>query len=118
MTGITPEMTGNQHSCLSPSKIDQKCKSRKLFTHHFFCLLSFQTHGIASIARLQREEVSWRKQEYRETGRISTRFYQELASSVEFSQVFVCRSHGKAHKSTRNSSSLKLMANAKSIFFN
>ena len=26
MTGITPEMTGNQHSCLSPSKIDQKCK--------------------------------------------------------------------------------------------
>jgi hypothetical protein len=119
MTGITPEMTVNQHSCLSPSKIDQKCKAWKLFTHHFFCLLSFQTHGIASVARLQREEVSWRKQEYRETGRISTGFYQELASSVEFSQVFfwTCRSHGKFHKSTRNSASLKLMANATQIYF-
>jgi hypothetical protein len=40
-------------------------QARKLIKYHFVCLLSFETHGIASIARpVQREEVSLRKQEH------------------------------------------------------
>jgi hypothetical protein len=40
--------------------------TRKLITHHFFCLLSFETHGIAPVARLQREEVSRSAKEHEE----------------------------------------------------
>jgi hypothetical protein len=89
MTGITLKMTGHQHSCLSPSKIHQKCKALKLFTHHFFCFLSFKTHGIASVARLQREEVSRSKQEARGTGSISTGTY----TFFEFSSFLFVANH-------------------------
>jgi hypothetical protein len=41
-------------------------QARKLITYHFFCLLSFGTHGIASVARLQREEVSRSAKEHEE----------------------------------------------------
>jgi hypothetical protein len=52
-----PEMAGNQPSCQM---------TRKLITHHFFCLISFKTHGVVSFARLQREEVSREKKEHGE----------------------------------------------------
>ena len=67
-------------------------KARKLITYHFFCLLSFQTHGIASVARLQREEVSRAKTGHGGTGTFSTWFYKELASSVG---IRVLAWHGK-----------------------
>jgi hypothetical protein len=38
----------------------------------------------ASVARLQREEVSRLAEEHGGTGTFSTGFYEELASSVEF----------------------------------
>jgi hypothetical protein len=57
-------------------------QARKLITYHFSCLLSFETHGITSLARLQREELSRSKQEARGLGTFSTGFYEELAYSV------------------------------------
>jgi hypothetical protein len=87
MTRITPEMTGNQHSCLSSNKIDQKCQARKLITYHFSCLFSFQTHGITSFARFQREEVSRSKQEARGLGTFPTGIYESWHPLLNF-QVF------------------------------
>jgi hypothetical protein len=40
--------------------------------------------GIASVARLQREEVSRSAKEHGGTGTFSTGFYEELASSLNF----------------------------------
>jgi hypothetical protein len=74
-------------------------KARKLITYHSFCLLSFETHGITSVARLQREEVSRAKKEHGGTGTFSTGIYGGRASSLDFANVFErCQSHGKAHK--------------------
>jgi hypothetical protein len=53
-------------------------QARKLITYHFFRLLSFKTHGIASVARLQREEVSSSAKEHGGTGIISTGIYEAL----------------------------------------
>jgi hypothetical protein len=68
-------------------------QAKKLITHHFFCPLSFQTHGIASVARLQREEVSRSKREARGTGSICTGFYKGSASSFEFLSVLLVANH-------------------------
>jgi hypothetical protein len=43
-----------------------------------------QSHGIASIARLQREEVSMIKEGIRRSSSNSTGLYEGLASSLEF----------------------------------
>ena len=53
-------------------------QAKKLITYHFFCLLSFETHGIASVARLQREEVSMMKGRTRRSSSNSTGFYEAL----------------------------------------
>jgi hypothetical protein len=50
-------------------------------------LLSFKTHVIASVARLQREEMSRAKKEHGGTGTFSTGFYKELASSLNLQTI-------------------------------
>jgi hypothetical protein len=69
-------------------------QAKRLITYHSFCLLSFETHGITSVARLQREEVSRAKKEHGGTGTFSTGIYGRLACFVEFS--FGCKLHGNA----------------------
>jgi hypothetical protein len=71
----------------------EEMQARKLITYHFFCLLSFETHGIASVARLQREEVSRAKKEHGGTGTFSTGIYAGCASSVEFSSFLLVANH-------------------------
>jgi hypothetical protein len=98
MTRIPTEMTGNQQSCL---------QAKKLIAYHFACLLSFKTQGIASIARLQREEMPRSAKEHGGTGTFSTGIYSRLPSSLEFAMfVNPCKSQG-AHKSTGSTASFK-----------
>jgi hypothetical protein len=88
VTGITPEMTGNQHTfLLFIQQNHEKMQARKLIPYHFFCLLSFGTHGIASVARLQREEVSRSAKEHGGTGSNSTGIYRWLASSLNLQMI-------------------------------
>jgi hypothetical protein len=49
--------------------------------------------GVASVARLQREEVSRAKKEARGTGTFPTGIYGGRASSVEFANVFDLANH-------------------------
>jgi hypothetical protein len=88
-------------------------KARKLITYHSFCLLSFETHGITSVARLQREEVSRAKKEHGGTGTFSTGIYGGRASSLDFANVFDLANHtANAHNLLEVLHLLKLMANA------
>jgi hypothetical protein len=52
--------------------------SKKVDYLPFLRLLSFETHGIASVARLQREEVSRAKKEHGGTGTFPTGIYGGL----------------------------------------
>jgi hypothetical protein len=75
-------------------------QSRKLIAYLFFCLLSFGTHGIASVARLQREEVSRSAKEHGGTGSNSTGFYAALHPLLNFANHFDHADHtANAHKS-------------------
>jgi hypothetical protein len=90
--------------------------ARKLVAYHFSCLLSFETHGIASVARLQREKMSRSAKEAREIGTFSTGFYKELASSPEFPTfVIPCKSHGKCSQSTGSTASFEIHCKSNQI---
>jgi hypothetical protein len=62
----------------------EEMQARKLITYHFFCLLSFGTHGIASVARLQREETPTTQQDARGTGTFPTGIYKSWHPLSEF----------------------------------
>jgi hypothetical protein len=93
MTGIASEMTGYQHDCCSIQQIRSEMQAKKLITYHFFRLLSFETHGIASVARLQRKEMSTTQQKARGTSTFSTGIYGGHASSVNFGDDFESADH-------------------------
>jgi hypothetical protein len=60
MSGIIPEMTGNQrYYCCTSNKIEWKCKQKNWIPTIVFAVVSLQSHGIVSVARLQRQEGSW-----------------------------------------------------------
>jgi hypothetical protein len=55
-------------------------------------------------------------QEARGTGTFPTGIFGDMASSVEFANVFeLCKSHGKAHNLLETLHLLKLMANSTQI---
>jgi hypothetical protein len=65
MTRITLKTTGNQLSCLSPNKIDRKCKARKLITYYHRLFLSLCKHmGLHSLQQDYKERrCQWSKKE-------------------------------------------------------
>jgi hypothetical protein len=78
----------------------------------FLRLLSFQTHGIASVARLQREEVSRAKKEHGGTGTFSTGIYWSHAASFVFR---VANAMQVSSQITRNSASLPIHGKSNQI---
>jgi hypothetical protein len=73
---------GNQHYCCSSNKTARKCKQKIDYPAPSSCRLFAKTHRIASVARLQREEVSMIKERTRRSSSNSTGFYKQgLASS-------------------------------------
>jgi hypothetical protein len=87
-------------------------QARKLITQHLFCLLSFETHGIASIARLQREEMSTTKQEAGGLGTFPTGIYESWHPLSNFANDFDLANHrAKVHKSTGSTASFEIHGN-------
>ena len=87
-------------------------QARKLITQHFFCLLFFETHGIASVARLQREEMSTTKQEARGHGTFPAGIYESWHPLSNFANDFDQANHrAKVHKSTGSTASFKIHGN-------
>jgi hypothetical protein len=86
-------MTGNPHSCCASNKITRKCKQESWLPTIVSAVVSSQSHGIASVARLQREEVSRRQQEAWETSSNSTGIYMGCASSSKFSSFLLVANH-------------------------
>jgi hypothetical protein len=68
-------------------------QARKLITYHDLRLSLCNPMGVASAARLQREEVSRAKKEARGTGTFPTGIYGGRASSLDFANVFDLANH-------------------------
>jgi hypothetical protein len=73
---------GNQPSCHFTQENWLKMNDKKVDYLPFSRLHSFETHGIASVARLQREEMSRSAKEHGGTGSNSTGICIDFASSV------------------------------------
>jgi hypothetical protein len=83
-------------------------QARKLITYHFFCLLSFETHGITSVARLQREEVSRLAKEHEELVHFLQESMRAMHPLLNFADDFDLADHtANAHKSTGSTASFK-----------
>jgi hypothetical protein len=65
----------------------------KLNTYHDLRLSLCNHTGVPSVARLQREEMSTTQEEGRGTGTFPTGIYGDVASSVEFANVFDLANH-------------------------
>jgi hypothetical protein len=84
-----PKRVGKQSSYLFTNKIVRECKAWKLFTYHGLSPSLCNHMGMPSVARLQRQELSWTKQEDGDlVGFLQASIHMGHASSVEFCKDF------------------------------
>jgi hypothetical protein len=106
MTGIAHKWQVINISAVHPTKTRGNA-SKKIVYLPSPLVDSLQTHGIASVARLQREGVSMIKDRIRWSSRISTWVYEGFTSSCKFANDFLANAVQMLTKSTGSTASFE-----------
>jgi hypothetical protein len=87
-------------------------QTRKLIAYHDLRLSLCNPMGVASVARLQREEMSTTQERSQRNWYVSYRNLRGLASSLNLQMISSCKSHREfAHKSTGSTACFKTHGN-------
>ena len=108
MTGIKPELTGNQHSCLSSNKITRKCKQKSWLPTISFASSLLKHMGLHPLQDCKERRCQWWKEEQGDPVAILQDFTRPCILLPCCKRFDLCKSHREfAHKSTGSTASFE-----------